>query len=414
MSTSILIKRARIVAPGQLNNGKTTDILIENGIITKMADSINHDHATVYESPELMVSPGFMDLHAHLSDPGYEFKETLESGAAAAAAGGYTAVLAMPDNNPVTHSKSQVEYIIKRSAGLPCRIYPAGAVTVKLEGKELAEMYDMHQAGAIAFTDADHPIAHAGVLLRALQYSSNFGARIHVRCEDPQLAYGGQMNEGVNSTKLGLKGIPAVAEEVMLADHLAIAEYAQTPIHIMAVSSAGSVELIRNAKKKGLPVTAAVHATHLLYTDDQLTEFDTNFKLSPPLRTETDRNALIEGVLDGTIDCITSGHRPEDTESKVLEFDLATPGMNTLETNFSILCAGGKLKPEQMVNALSINPRKVTGLTIPQIEIGQIAELTLFDFTQKWIYGKDKAKSKGMNSPLFDKELQGVILGTIC
>lgn len=414
MSTSILIKHARIVAPGQINNGKSTDILIENGIISKIEHSIIHDQATVYQSPELLVAPGFMDLHAHLSDPGFEYKETLESGAAAAAAGGYTAVLTMPDNNPVTHSKSQVEYIIKRSAALPAKIYPAGAVTVKLEGKELAEMYDMYQAGALAFTDANHPIAHAGVLLRALQYSSNFGARIHVRCEDPQLAYGGQMNEGINSTQLGLKGIPAVAEEVMLAHHLAIAEYAQTPIHIMAVSSAGSVELIRNAKKKGLPVTAAVHASHLLFTDDRLTEFDTNFKLSPPLRTHHDRDALVAGVLDGTIDCITSGHRPEDTECKVLEFDLATPGMNTLETNFSMLCAVGKFNPEQLVNALSVQPRKVTGIKVPQIEVGQPAEITLFDCTQKWIYRKEQAKSKGMNSPLFDQELEGVILGTIC
>ncbi|HEU4716399.1 MAG TPA: dihydroorotase, partial [Bacteroidia bacterium] len=324
---NILIKNATINDPNSPHNGKTADVLIENGVIASIRKKTDAGKIKTIEGNNLHLSPGWMDLHAHLRDPGYEFKETIVTAAAAAAAGGFTAVLAMPDTLPVTHSKAEVEYILKRSQDLPVDIFPAGALSHGLEGKELAELYDMHLAGAKAFTDGDSPVKHAGLLLRALLYAHNFNCRIHVRCDDQSLSHGGQMNEGVMSTSLGLKGIPAVAEEVMVARNIYLAEYAGTPIHFMAVSTPGSVKLIREAKKKGLPVTAAVHAYNLAWNDSLLEDFDTNYKVSPPLRTEAERKALVAAVNDGTIDCITSGHAPEDAESKVVEFDLAAFGI---------------------------------------------------------------------------------------
>ncbi|HTF05314.1 MAG TPA: dihydroorotase, partial [Bacteroidia bacterium] len=308
--SKVLLRNARIIDPNSPLNGKETDILIENNVITRISNALRADGVKEITSESLHISPGFMDLHAHVCDPGFEHKETLQTVAACAAAGGFTAILSMPDTHPVVDNKSQVEYIRRRSQDLPIEIIPAGALSVGLEGKDMAELFDMFSAGAKVFCDADKPIAHAGLLVRAMMYANQFGGKIFARCDDKTISSGGQMNEGPMSTMLGLKGIPALAEELMVARNISLAEYANAPIHLMAISTARSVELVRKAKKDGLPVTCAVHAYNLHWNDEVLTDFDTNYKVHPPLRSESDRQALLAGVADGTIDCITSGHTP--------------------------------------------------------------------------------------------------------
>jgi dihydroorotase len=407
----VLLQNILICDPNSPHHNQHTDVLIEKGIIAQIGKYISASDATVISGSGYCVSPGWMDLHAHLRDPGFEYKETIETGAAAAAKGGFTAVLVMPDTHPPVQTKSAVEYIIKRSQQLPVDIIPAGALTQDLKGKEMAELYDMHLAGAKAFTDAEHPIAHAGLLVRALMYANNFGGRVHVRCDDETISSGGQMHEGPMSTTLGLKGIPALAEELMIARNIYLAEYANAPLHIMGVSTEKGVQLIRDAKAKGLDITASVHAYNLYWNDSVLEDFDTNYKLNPPLRGEEDRKALLDAVADGTIDCITSGHSPEDIENKVVEFDLAAFGMIGLGSAFSLACSSDKFSAEQLVNAFCTQPRKIAGIEIPMIKVGEKANLTVFDISAKRIFSAKEILSKSKNTPLVGKELNGVVVG---
>lgn len=407
----ILLQNILVIDPNSPYHNQYADILIEKGMIAQIGKYISASDATIISGTNYHVSPGWMDLHAHLRDPGFEYKETIESGAVAAAKGGFTAVLAMPDTFPVVQTKTAVEYIIKRSQQLPVDIFPAGALTQDLKGKEMAELYDMHLAGAKAFTDAEHSIHHSGLLVRSLMYAHNFGGKIHVRCDEETVSQGGQMHEGVTSTMLGLKGIPSLAEEVMIARNIYLAEYAGTPIHLMAVSTEKGIQLIRDAKSKGLDVTAAVHAYNLFWNDEVLFDFDTNYKVNPPLRGENDRKALLDAVADGTIDCITSGHSPEDIENKVVEFDLSAFGIIGLESAFALACSSDKFSAEQLVNAFSIQPRKIAGVEIPIIKAGEKANLTVFDPTAKWTFNTSDIFSKSKNTPLVGKELTGKVIG---
>lgn len=405
-----LLRNVTITDPNSPHNGKQTDVLIENGEITRVSDAIRADDAQVISSGSLHIAPGFVDLHAHICDPGMEQKETIESAAAAAHAGGYSVILAMPDTHPVIDNKSQVEYVRRRSQGLPCEIIPAGALSAGLEGKDMAELYDMFTAGARVFCDGDKPVTHAGLLVRALMYANQFGGNIFVRCDDKTISSGGQMNEGPTSTMLGLKGMPALSEELHVSRNLALAQYANAPIHFMAISTAGSVELIRKAKADGIAVTCAVHAYNLYWNDEVLTDFDTNYKVLPPLRSERDRQALLAGIADGTIDCITSGHTPEDAESKVVEYDLAAFGMIGLETCFS-LANGSGLTPDQIVKCMSVNPRRIIGLTSPSIKEGQRGGFVVFDTKSKWVY--EKTKSLSRNTVLLGREMSGGVVNCL-
>jgi dihydroorotase len=408
---NVLIQDALIIDPSSPHHNQRADVLIENGTISKIGKGLSAGKAQTVKGENLHLSPGWMDLHAHLRDPGFEYKETIESGAAAAAAGGFTAVMAMPDTHPPVQTKSGVEYIIRRSKELPVDIFPAGALSQDLGGKEMAELYDMHLAGAKGFTDAGHPVTHAGLLVRALMYANNFGGKIHVRCDEKSISHGGQMHEGPVSTSLGLKGIPALAEELMIARNIHLAEYAGAPIHLMGVSTAGGADLIRQARKKGIAVTAAVHAYNISLEDSALDTFDTNYKLDPPLREAADRKALLKALADGTIDCITSGHSPEDVESKVVEFDQAAFGMTALESAFALACSAGKLNAEQLVNALAVQPRTIAGVDVPLIKEGEKANLTVFDPAAKWEFTAENIRSKSKNTPLVGKKLTGKVIG---
>ncbi|MCW3070160.1 MAG: dihydroorotase, multifunctional complex type [Bacteroidetes bacterium] len=412
---NILIKQARIIDSNSSHNGKTADVLIENGIITSIRAKITTDkNVKVIEAGNLHISAGWMDMQVNFCDPGYEHKEDLQTGMRSAAAGGFTAVAITSATDPPIHSKAQVQYIRNNTENSLVDVYPIAATTVNREGKELSEMYDMQQAGAIAFSDDKNTISNAGILMRALLYSKNFDGLVMTHCDDKSISQDGQMNEGESSTKLGLKGIPALAEELMIGRNIFLAEYTAAPLHISNVSTQGGVELIRGAKAKGLKITASANAYNLALDDTLLSGFDSNYKLNPPLRTKNDIEALRKGLSDGTIDAITSDHRPQDIESKDVEFDHASNGMIGLESAFGLLNTNrGRLKLETLIDALSTNPRTVLKLKQAVIREGEVANITLFDPDREWTFEKKHIQSKSSNTPFTGSRFRGKVIGVI-
>jgi len=410
----LLVKSATIVDPNSSHNGKVLDVLIENGTITDIKAKIPQAGIKkVIEANDLHLSPGWFDMQANFCDPGFEYKEDLLSGIKAAAAGGFTGVAVVPSTNPTLYSKTQIEYIINKTNGLIVDVHPIGALSQKLEGKDLAEMYDMKLSGAVAFTDDIHPVVSAGLLHRALLYSQSFGGLIMSRCNDTSLATGLCVNEGKISVQMGLKGEPSIAEEIMITRELFLAEYADAKLHLTSISTEGSVSLIRNARKKGLPITASLNAYSLAFEDAELLNWDTNFKVSPPLRGKSDIKALKKGLAEGIIDVICSDHRPEDEENKKLEFDLATPGMLGLQTMYSLVNMHSELSQTDIIYKIAINPRKILGLEIPTINKGSAANLTLFSPSIEWVLEKKDIRSQSYNTPLLNKKLRGKPLGII-
>lgn len=411
----ILLKKACIIAPGQPLNGKTRDVLIENGVITRIAEEgIGADADQVFSVENLHISPGWMDVFAHFCDPGYEFKEDLRSGARAAAAGGYTEVMVIPNTHPALESKAQIEYIVSQSESLPVTIRPIGAISQQLAGKSLAEMYEMHRSGAAAFSDGLDPVQDSGLLLKALQYVKAFGGTIIQIPDDRGISHYGLMHEGAWSTRLGMAGIPAIGEEIMLKRDLDLLRYTESKMHFTGISLAKSVDLIRQAKAEGLSVTCSVAPYHLLFTDEALAEYDSAFKVTPPLREASDVEALRQGIMDGVIDCVATHHLPQDLDSKQKEFEYALPGMAGLETCFGVL---GTALPEMDITALidliAVHPRTAFGLPVPEVAEGASASLTLFDPAGEWMVEEKDLRSKSRNTPLLGKRLKGRVLGTI-
>lgn len=414
---NLLLRSARIFSPGSPYHGQQKDVWIKDGKIAAIQSGIDNitSDTVVLQDEQLCVSPGWFDLHVNFCEPGFEHREDLHSGSRAAAQGGFTGVLVMPSTQPVMDTKSSIEFVRKRTDGGIVDVLPAGCITVKREGKELAELYDMHLSGAPAFTDDQHVVKNAGVLLRALIYVKDFGGKLMVFCEDGDLASGGQMNEGPVSTSLGLKGIPSLAESVIVARNLQLVEYTGGSLHFSTVSTASSVQLIREAKQKGLHVTADAAVHSLVLSDDELTGFDTNFKVKPPLRADEDRKALVAGLLDGTIDAITTDHRPLDIEAKVKEFDHAEFGMIGLETGFAAIATGlqQQLSTEKLVELLSVNPRKILGLDLPVIKEGENANITVFSTSKSREITAKSFSSKSANSPFIGRTLVGQPLAIV-
>jgi dihydroorotase len=409
----VLIKQARIISPSSPFNGQTKDILITDGIITQINDTISEKPDQLIAQPGLCVSIGWMDIFCNFGDPGYEYKETLESGAKAAAAGGFTDVMVLPNTNPVVHSKSQVEYIVQKSKSIAVNIHPIGAVTKNAEGKELAEMYDMQQSGAAAFGDGTNPIQSAGIMLKALQYVKSFGGTIIQIPEDKSIGANGLINEGIISTQLGLPGKPTIAEEILIARDIKLARYADSKLHFTGVSSAKSLEYIKRAKDAGINVSCSVTAYHLFFTDTDMQEYDTNLKVNPPLRIESDKQALLKAVADGTVDSIASHHFPQNWDSKTCEFEYAKEGMIGLESLFGILGTLNVGGLAHLITLLSINPRKLFGISLPEIKEGAAACLTLFNADEAYTFEESMIKSKSKNSPFIGKTLKGKVIGII-
>lgn len=410
---NIQIRGVEIFDNDSSHNGKITNIFIQDGIIKNISDELI-EAEIILEVPGLKASPGWFDMRAFFADPGYESKEDLYSGSDAAAAGGFTEVALLPNTFPVIQSKNEIKYIKARNNTNLVQLYPMGAVTIHTKGEELTEMIDMHYAGAIAFTDGEKPIWHTDVLLKTLQYLQQFDGLLINKAEDKFLTMFGNMHEGLNSTLLGLKGMPGLAEEIMIMRDLRILEYTGGKIHFSNISSSGSVTLIREAKNKGLKVTCDIAAHQLVFDDSALMSFDTNFKVNPPFREQSDIEALIEGLKDDTIDVIVSGHTPHDAESKNLEFDLAEFGIIALQTVFPILNKiENKITFSKILEKITKNPREILKINQPIIKEGAKANITFFDNESLWKFNDQSNKSKAINSPFFNQELKGRAVAVI-
>ena len=413
---SYLIKNVKVVDPQSPHNRKTVDIFIEHGVIAAIGTNIRGTgNARVIEQDNLCVSPGWFDMQAHFCDPGFEYKEDLQSGMRAAAQGGFTGVCVMPATNPPVHSKSQVEYIINSCRNNVVDVHPAGALTQQCEGREMTEMYDMKQAGAVAFTDFKNSIKDSGLLVRLLQYADNTGTLVIAHCEEQSLTAGGQMNEGEVSTHMGLKGMPGLAEELMVQRNINLLAYAGGRLHIPTVSTRMSADAIRHAKAKGLQVSAGVAAHQLLLHDEYLQEFDTNLKTNPPLRDKAETEALKRAVVNDAIDVIVSDHCPEDVENKDVEFDHAAFGIIALETAYAAANTAlhDKADSLQLVEKLAINPRRILGFAVPVIKEGEKANLTVFNPKLEWEFSEKHIASKSRNTPFIGKKFIGKAIAVV-
>lgn len=391
----LLIKNAHIVDINSPYHLQTVDVLIEGDTITSIG-SLTSDTAQIWDAAGASVYPGMAELHSDLGEPGNEESETLLSGAAAAAAGGFTAVGVVSNGHPYADNKTGVDFIVNKSDQSPIHLIPIGTATKGRAGEELSEMFDMHQHGSPMFGDYKHGITNANVLKLALLYSRSFG-RIMVHPEDENLVAGGKMNEGETSTFVGLKGTPALSEYLRISRDIQLLEYTEGALHIASISTKEGIEAVRVAKAKGLNLTCSVNIHHLLYTDQAVSTYDTSFKVSPPLRTSEDQKALIEAVIDGTVDCLTVDHLPKDIEQKQCEFDNAAFGMAGFEGAICHLLDALELSPERVQALLSTNPRALLGMPELCIKEGGVAELTVISQEgQDWT----GFASKAFNNPM--------------
>lgn len=404
----IALKGVKLLNPEQKINNKS-DILIENGKIKKIGSLTNDEisSAKVFDFENKLCVPGLFDMHVHLREPGREDKETILTGCNSAAAGGFTAVACMPNTYPAVDSAEVVKFIKEKASKHLVEVYPVAAVTAERKGEGLAPMAELAEAGAVAFSDDGSVVKNAAVLRSALEYSTMLNSLILDHCEDDSMN-DGAMNESLTSTILGLPSVPTISEDLIVARDIIVAEYVNARIHIQHISSKKAVEMVREAKKKGIKVTAEVTPHHFTLTDESLKTFDTNFKMSPPLRTRDDVNAVIEGLKDGTIDCIASDHAPHAIEEKEYEFIYAPNGIIGLETQLGLslseLVHKNHLTVEQLVEKLAINPRKILNIPVPKFEVGETADFTIIDTNMIWTVDVSKFKSKSKNSP-FDKRL---------
>jgi len=407
---NIILKSAKVLDTTSPFHNQVVDLHLKNGRIEKIAPSITVAEAKEIQLDDLHVSPGWFDTSVSFGEPGYEERETLVHGLEVAARSGFTQVSIESNNNPITDNQSIVSFIKQKAYGQTTEAFPIGALTVKSEGTDLAELYDMKNAGAVAFGDYKKAIDNANVLKIALQYVQDFDGLVLAFAQDKSIKGKGVVHEGITSTTLGLKGIPPLAEELQVARNLFLLEYTGGKMHIPTISTAKSVALIREAKAKGLQVSCSVAVHQLVLTDAKLTEFDSRHKVSPPLRDETTRQALIAGILDNTIDCITTDHTPLDIEHKKLEFDLATSGTIGLESAFGAL---NTVLPVDVIVAKLTAGRGIFGIPPIAIAEGNEANLSLFTTQGNWTFTKESILSKSKNSAFLGTAMQGKVYGVI-
>ena len=414
----IILKDIKIVHPQQTQFKDKTSLLIVDGVIKKIGnlDKDDNKDAKVYELNGKIVTPGFFDMHVHFREPGREDEETVKTGCNSAANGGFTGVACMPNTEPAIDSAEVIELIKKQAASHLVDVHPIAAATVARKGELLSPMAELVEAGAVAFSDDGVAIKTSGMLKRAFEYSSMYMIPVIEHCEDESLA-GGAMNESINSTLLGLSPIPSVAEDIIVMRDALVAEYVKGKIHIAHISSKNAVDIVREAKKKGINITAEVTPHHFTLTDDAVKTYDTNVKMNPPLRTRADVDAVIEALKDGTIDCIASDHAPHSPEEKETEFEFAPNGIIGLETEIGLslseLYHKKVLTLEAIIEKLAVNPRKILNLPVPKIETDEKANLTILDPDEVWTVDIDKFKSKSRNSPFNKKLLTGKAAGVI-
>ena len=410
----ILLKKAEIIDKNSAHHQQKRDILVVDGVIAKIENDIIEDDAQVFQDPYLKVAVGFVDTFTKIGEPGFEQNETFETAAASAQAGGFTRIFMLPNTNPTISTQSQVNYIQEKSKNLPVHIHSIGAISKNTEGKELAEMYDMFNHGAIAFSDGDLPVQSAALFLKALQYVNSFNGTLIQKPIESSFTKLGSMNEGIISTQLGVQGIPSFAEILMIKRDIELLRYSNGRLHISGVSTMNGIHLINEAKKEGLKITCSVTPHHLLFCDEDLVSYDSNLKVNPPLRTKAEMMALREALIEGKIDCIASHHIPLHSDYKDCEFDKASFGMINLQTVFSVLQeVAPNLSTTDTLDLLSYNARVIFNLPINKIEVGQYAELTLFSNNERFTLSKENNKSKSSNSAIINKDLKGKILGII-
>jgi dihydroorotase len=403
----ILIQSARIISKGSPFHLKTRNVLLNNGRIAEIGDK-NYSADKVIDATGMILSPGWIDLGASVGDPGHEQREDLQSLAKAAAAGGFTEVAVLPNTQPAVQTKNEISYITANNENRLVQIHALAAVTKNCKGEELTEMIDLHHAGAVAFTDGLKSIWHTDIFLKSLQYLQKFDGLLIDHPEDNWLNLFGQMHEGVQSTMLGLKGMPRIAEEVAISKNLELLLYAGGRLHLSKLSTAKSIELVRLAKKKGLQVSCDVAGYQPLLNDSTLVDFDTNYKVNPPLREKADQDALLKGLKDGTIDVLVSNHVPQDDESKFLEFDQAEFGLINLQTFASQLTAlAEEIEMADLIEKVTDAPRRLLKLQPVVIDVDTRANLTLFDPNSEWTFTPDLNLSKSKNSPWLGMQLRG-------
>ena len=415
--SALLIKNGRVIDPAS-GHDAIADVWIADGVVKGVGADLSPAGAEVFDASGLVVAPGFIDMHVHLREPGFEHSETIESGARAAAAGGFTSICPMPNTAPVNDSPTVTTYIIEKARRhAVVNVFPIGAITRGSKGEELAAIGSMRQAGAVAISDDGRPVMNAQLMRRAMEFARSFGMPVINHCEDLHLSAGGDMHEGVESVRLGLRGIPGSSEDVMVARDILLAEVTGARYHVAHISSRHSVEMVAFAKLKGLPVTSEATPHHLTLTDAGMIPYDSNYKMKPPLRSASDVNAVVEGVVNGAIDAIATDHAPHAGSEKMQEFEKCPFGIIGLETALGIalehLVHTGKISVTRLVELFTVNPARIIGIPRGTLAVGAAADVTIFSTDRPWTYDVNKSLSKSRNSPFDGVSFRGGPVATI-